>query len=105
MTLCPTCNKPEMVYGPHTELECRLNQFQAKVDERHLRFTPLNNDMRQLLASNGAVAEQFSCPVPNGKFTGTFVSRPILEGISMYRDTGVDYMTLSEYLTALGVTE
>jgi hypothetical protein len=97
--ICPTCNKPEMVYGPHTPLECSLNQFQAMVDEQKLRFTPTNKDVGQL----ASLTHKFECKIQNGRMAGTFVSKAALEGIDMYRDMQIGDMTLLEFLETLGV--
>jgi len=101
---CPTCNKPEMVYGPHTPTECSLNQFQTKVDEQKLRFTSTNKEVNKLLTSDPVLAYKFEYVTPNGKLSGVFVSKAVLEGIGMYRDMQISDMSLAEFLSSLGVT-
>jgi len=102
-TTCTKCHQRILTaYGIHNETECDLNIFQSLIDKDKLRWTPMNEDIIQLLSTEHTLPiHQFTTKTSNGSFTSVFVPPWLLEGIATYNGLQMGDMTLAEFLTII----
>jgi hypothetical protein len=103
-TTCTKCHQRILTaYGVHSEAECELNVFQAMVDKEELRWTPLTEEIKELLNSeHSSKVHQFKFNAGNGILTGVFVSKHMLEAIAAYNNMQMD-MSLTEFIITMGM--